>query len=819
MNIPHRPAAGPATHRTPLRAFPGACALVLALSCVGSRAQSPLPPAQPQSQPAAFVADGAGVPFFRFAVDEDQLGGAPDRSAMNRPLDAAARITARGGHLVSVGADGKAGGSDDQRVRLFGVNLSFAANFPSDTDAVRLAKRLRRLGFNAVRLHHMDTSPDTRANPPRSVLLPGPFPTFNPDALARLRHLIDVLAAEGLYVDLNLRVGYRFRSHVDQVPAMDDGADAADYTSPLYIYTPRMADLQERYTRGLVRGLGLKNHPGLALVEVSNEASLLSAWQRREWRSAVPRAYEPLLREQWNRWAVKRHGSVQAACKAWDGCPDASAPLDLPEPGDERIVPGRLGQLQQKVGDRARAMAGRWLGQAHAAQADAPVTGRMARVHDFLRFLADTDRAYFERMRRAVQEETDRLVPVTGTQMNYGGPMTHDASVGMDWLDGHFYADHPDFPANDFNRFNWRIRDYSPVAGQALERLLVMSYWRDAAKPFVISEYSVPFPNRQGGMGTPLVAALAAQQDWDGIFLFDYADGDTWADVPTSFTLSGDWGRYAMVGASAQLFRTALVPSLPPAPPVALPLSGRLAINTTDDRWGMDKILDAHAGTRPEMVLQQQFSVAPGATAWQRPAAAPAATPALEVDRQRGTLLLRSAQARGFFGSVGAGRSLGDGVAQLTLRKTGSGPQPLRGMASVLLTTLDGKPVAEARQLLVSVSGAVRGSQPGSASKRPVDLVNYADTKDFWTFERDPGASGQRSGSRDATGPVWVEQVPAELQFATTGRSATVYPLDGSGRRLAPLRPEQVRLEAGQLKFPLQTEIQQASLWYEVVVQ
>ncbi|QHI99874.1 capsular biosynthesis protein [Xylophilus rhododendri] len=776
--------------------------------------------AQPVVPAPAFVQDGAGVPFFRFAVDEDGLGGAPDRSAMNRPLDAASRIVAHDGHFFSVGADGKAGGGDDQRVRLFGVNLSFAANFPSDIDAVKLAKRLRKLGFNAVRLHHMDSAPDTRANPPRSVLLPGPFPTFNPEALMRLRRLIEALSAEGLYVDLNLRVGYRFRPTVDQVPPMDGGAAAAPYTAPIYIYTPRMIELEERYARGLIRGLGLRNHPALALVEVSNESSLLAAWRRREWHAAVPRAYEPLLREQWNRWAVKQYGSAAAACKAWDGCPDASAPLDLPMPGDEAIVPGALGQLQEKVSRRARELAQRWWGASAAAGgSDAAPTGRVLRTQDFLRFLADTDRAYYERMRRAVQEETDTRVPVSGTQMDYGGALNHDASTGMDWLDTHFYADHPDFPGNDFNPLNWRIRDASPAAPPWLDRMLVMSYWRDAGKPFVASEISVPFPNRQGGMGTPLIAAFAAQQDWDGLFLFDYADGDTWADVPAGFTLSGDWGRYAMVGQSAQLFRSPLVASLPPAPPLSLPLSGRLAINASEDRWAMDSVLDARTGVRPEMALQRQISVSPRATAWQPVAPAPAATPAFESDRTRGTLLLRSPQARGFFGAVGAGRSLGDATAQLTLRVAGAGPKEARGMASVLLTSLDGKPIADARQLLVSVSGAVRGTQPASMPRRPVDLVPYNGDREFWTFERDPASPGQPSGSREATGPVWVERVAAELRFATTARSATVYPLDGSGRRMAALRADQVRIEAGQLRVPLQVEAAQASLWYEVVAQ
>ena len=775
--------------------------------------------AQPVVPPATFVSDAAGVPFFRFAVDEDALAGAPDRSAMNRPLDAAARIAAHGGHLVAVGADGRPGTADDQRVRLFGVNLSFAANFPSDRDATRLAKRLRKLGFNAVRLHHMDTFPDTRANPPRSVLLPGPFPTFNPDALMRLRHLIGVLAAEGLYVDLNLRVGYRFRPGIDQVPPMDGGAASAPYTSPLYMYTPRMVELQERYARGLVRALGLRANPALALVEVSNESSLLAAWRRREWSAAVPRAYEPELRGQWARWAVARYGSAAAACKAWGGCPQADGPIDLPMPGDDQAVPGKLGRLQDKIDRHARDLARQWWGSGTAQAQEAEPTGRPRRTRDFLLFLADTDRAYFERMRRAVHEETDALVPVTGTQMDYGGPLTHDASVNMDWLDTHYYGDHPDFPGDDWNPLNWRIRDSSPAAPPQLDRMLVMSYWRDAAKPFVASEVSVPFPNRQGGMGAPILAAFAAQQDWDGLFLFDYADGDIWNDVPVSFTLSGDWGRYAMVGAAAQLFRLPLVPALPAAPPIGLPLTGRLGIAADADRWAMDAWLKQRTGVAPEMALQRQISVSTRATGWQPVPAAPAATPALESDRGRGTLLLRAAQARGFFGNVGAGQSLGDASAQLSLRVAGAGPKENRGMASVLLTSLDNRPLADARQLLVSVSGAVRGTQPGSLPKRPVDLVPYKGDRAFWTFEPDPASPGQPSGSRDATGPVWVERVPAELRFASSAKAATVYPLDGAGRRLAALRADQVKVEGGQVRLPIQAESGQASLWYEVVLQ
>ena len=54
------------------------------------------------------------------------------------------------GHVVRDGHFYAAG----QRVRLFGANIAFGGNFPEPADAVRIAKRLRRLGFNLVRLHH-----------------------------------------------------------------------------------------------------------------------------------------------------------------------------------------------------------------------------------------------------------------------------------------------------------------------------------------------------------------------------------------------------------------------------------------------------------------------------------------------------------------------------------------------------------------------------------------------------------------------------------------------------------------------------------------
>src|SRR5690348_7336453 len=107
---------------------------------------------------------------YQFAVDQDHLAGAPDFSFLNHPLTAADRVFVKDGHFYTAAG----------RIRLFGVNNAFSANFPEPDDAPRIAKRLRRLGVNLVRLHHMDTSPDRNPQDARSTLTTGPYPTLNP---------------------------------------------------------------------------------------------------------------------------------------------------------------------------------------------------------------------------------------------------------------------------------------------------------------------------------------------------------------------------------------------------------------------------------------------------------------------------------------------------------------------------------------------------------------------------------------------------------------------------------------------------------------
>jgi hypothetical protein len=238
---------------------------------------------------------------YRFSIDQDRLSGAPDFSFLNHPLTPSDRVVVKNGHFYTSGGE---------RVRFFGVNFAFGANFPVEEDAARIARRLRRLGINLVRLHHMDSQPDRDPVTGGSLLTTGPYPTLNPMAVARLRVFLNALKAEGIYVNLNLHVGYEFRPEIDHVPAIPGANRLPTQSKPLHIFYPRMQELQQEYVRKVIEALELKVNPVLAMVEIDNETSLIDAWQKNQIDRLVTADYRVELDRQKKEFLQGRPDSV-----------------------------------------------------------------------------------------------------------------------------------------------------------------------------------------------------------------------------------------------------------------------------------------------------------------------------------------------------------------------------------------------------------------------------------------------------------------------------------------------------------------------------
>ena len=117
-----------------------------------------------------------------------------------------------------------------------------------------------------------------------------------------------------------------------------------------------------------------------------------------------------------------------------------------------------------------------------------------------------------------------RTCPIAGTQMGYGGMLNLETHAGLDYQDNHFYIDHYSFPHASWDTRDWRIRDTSAV-GTGMSAILNMAVSRETGRPYTVSEFNQPYPNRQAAELDPTLAAFGAFQDWDAIMHFAYSHG------------------------------------------------------------------------------------------------------------------------------------------------------------------------------------------------------------------------------------------------------------------------------------------------------
>ncbi len=124
-------------------------------------------------------------------------GSALDFSALagiDAPAGKYGRVVARGDRLEFAGKPGV-------EQRFYGVNLCFGANFgQTKEEADVFARRLARLGYNTVRIHHHD-----------GILAGGAADgtKINPKSMAELDALVAALIENGIYVTTDLYVSRR----------------------------------------------------------------------------------------------------------------------------------------------------------------------------------------------------------------------------------------------------------------------------------------------------------------------------------------------------------------------------------------------------------------------------------------------------------------------------------------------------------------------------------------------------------------------------------------------------------------------------------
>jgi len=397
--------------------------------------------------------------------------------------------------------------SPERPRRFYGVNLCFGAQYLSKAEADRLAERLLRLGYNALRVHHYER--DLTQGQADST-------TLNAEKLDQFDYLMAALIRRGIYLTTDLFVsrGIAWREvgieRAGQIPMdtfkilvpVHDGAFANWKKFARSFLGHKNPYTKRRYTE----------EPALAWLAMINEGNFGNFFKDiqtiPEWKQA------------WNRWLAKRYYDRQSLAAAWG--------KDLKESEDPASQTVALPEKLQADGLRAR---------------------------DCIAFLGDTEREMVGRMKSFLRDELDCKALVSNSSSWTRFTTDQATRATYDYVDDHFYVDHPQFLQGSW-RLPSRCANTSPLAeGAAGGRGI--SFTRLFDKPFTCTEYNYSAPGRFRGVGGILTGAMGALQGWGGIWRFAYSHSPEAVSKPSKmgyFDMASDPLSQAAERASLCLF-------------------------------------------------------------------------------------------------------------------------------------------------------------------------------------------------------------------------------------------------------------------------
>lgn len=831
---------------------------------------------------AGAAALSAAEPFPFVIPGDDATPSATNFAALSpRPAGADGFVRIRDGHFFT-----EAG-----RLRFWGVNTCFGANFPEHADAEKVAAHLAKLGVNAVRMHHHETQPS-----PRGVLaLPvDGRRALDPGQLDRQDYFLDQLNRHGIYADLNLHVGREFSENEGFVSR--DLPREVRYDKYLLYFEPGMRERFKDFCRAYLghenpyRHLRRADDPGIGVIEITNENAFSTIGP--ELAARLPEPYRGEFQRQWNVWLIRHYASTAALKQAWGAqaeplgavlvepvawragastwrlkqSPAFPVRAVFAQPGPQPDVPAvtlepvgqatelsaqelhfpnlaveagqvytlsfwvraaaartlfvdvsnqgpgnwnavgfhetlELGPDWQRVvrvfrasdtiaapvrlcckfGGSAVAFSlagltlrrgGDWIvlpsGQSvEAGNVGIPVAGWSEPAHrDARQFMVETEEGFVRGIVEFLKQDLGVRVPITASQITYHGLAIVAATC--DYADIHAYWQHPRFPHQPWDPVDWSIANTPMERAPDADALLARAPWRLLDRPFTMSEWNIPDPSDYAAGVVPFAATVAALQDWDGVFFFQYqsgGEGGWYADsIQRYFSFNGQPVKLALLAACANLFRRGDL----------APLSD-VAAGTVENMLPATLGFTHRLGIDPRATVAAKIS--PPADGKRL------ATPDLRAvwdatDSARAHVAVTSPATRAVWGLVG-GQDFDLGGVRLTVGEVE------RDYGVLVLTSLDGLPVEQAKRLLLVAAGSAENRGMG------------------WNAAR------TSVGNRWGSGPAQVNGVGVDVVLP--GPAVRVFKLDGRGGRTGELA---VASSSEATHFSVGP--QHHTLWYEI---
>ena len=389
------------------------------------------------------------------------------------------------GWLRNVGGHFEFEGLPGRPQRFYGVNFCGTANFPDHALADTLVTRLRRFGYNALRLHHHDAG---------TVSGSADGLTLNPENMDRFDYLLAAAIREGIYLTTDIFVS---RSHVIKwrhIGVDRDGlVDMQLFKALCAVYDPAFENWAA-YAKNFMEhvnkytGRRYADEPALSLISLVNEGGFFMGWTR----------------------GVHDDPRIVASWRAW---------MKAKREADPSFAEGIDGEALPKNywSNKGRPFIDQWCAELE--------TKMVARMKAYLRSLG---------------------VKALITNDNCGPHYVVKNGLVDDWdyIDDHFYVDHPSFLEN-----RWQLPSRCPNVNPLLGTKPVVPVESEfpfvKGKPLTITEWNFSGPGRYRGVGGILTGATAALKDMDGLWRFAYSHtrdrlGDSDIRTPGYFDLASD---------------------------------------------------------------------------------------------------------------------------------------------------------------------------------------------------------------------------------------------------------------------------------------
>jgi len=596
--------------------------------------------------------------WFSFVIpDSDTTHNIVDMSFLNKEIAGSSGfVKVVNGHFV----DGKGAG-----IRFFGTNLTFSSCFPEKGTAVMIAGRLRKLGMNVVRFHHMDnqSAPDGIWNAAKNDLDPG--------QLDKLDWLVYQLKLHGIYSNINTHVSRDY-------PGCEyEGIEQFNYGKGIDQFYRPYIEMQKDYARKLLThknpytGTTYNEEPAVAFVEVNNENSLISNWKLLPKLNPEHRA---ALIQQWKEWLA--------------GNPD-----NLKKQGFSGDLLGIISSYSDKT----------------------PV----AQKEMLWSFLMEREMAYAREMVGYFKNELRVRANIAETQAYYSGVQgVWRESQVSDFDDMHSYWEHPDFPGKSWSASDWTIRNSSMVTDKEGGTLTWFVQHRIAGMPLTISEYDHPAPTFFCAEMFPMLNSFAAYQDFDGIYHFTFDAPYDGGRIDNFFSSAGHPLKQIFVPAGAVLFRMGAVQ--PGKDPIQLDLTQTSVLDNmvkTGDQIRLHgsnmRYVWKDAGARPGMAILHPVNVNVKATEFKLAGPVhmnegPWKSETGEInwdtrDSVNAVYSINAPSARAAIGYIG-GKSIELGDVTIAMDTTGF------NWATIAITALDGKPLEKSSRILLAAAARVENT-------------------------------------------------------------------------------------------------------------